>query len=82
MRNGASGRALLFGMGAIALLLVVGIFQLHSIEKRLVVQFEFGGADNHYGLVITLSEDAPPIGYTMKPVERNVWYYSEIRPRR
>lgn len=38
MRNGPSGNALILGMGGLALLLGVGILQLHFIEKRLVVQ--------------------------------------------
>jgi hypothetical protein len=47
------------------------------------VAFEFGGADNHYGLLITADPaTAPNIGYTLTPLQRNLWYYSEVRPQR
>jgi hypothetical protein len=46
------------------------------------VRFEFGGADNHYGLLMTQDSSAPNIGCTVTPVKPNLWYYSEIPPRR
>jgi hypothetical protein len=63
---------------------------VHSIERvpygkpaTTGVTFEFGGADNHYGLLITADPaSAPNIGYTLKPLQQNLWYYSEVRPQR
>jgi hypothetical protein len=47
------------------------------------VTFEFGGADNHYGLLVTADPATTPnIGYTLTPLKPNLWYYSEVRPQR
>ena len=62
---------------------------VHSIERvpyqkpTTGVVFEFGGADNHYGLLITADPaTAPNIGYMLTPLKPNLWYYSEVRPQR
>ena len=44
--------------------------------------FECGGADNHYGLLVTAEAGPPNIGYTLKPLKEDLWYYSEVPPRR
>jgi hypothetical protein len=53
----------------------------HGPSTR-AVRFEFGGADNHYGLLVTQDQAAPNIGLPLTPIKPDLWYYSEIPPRR
>jgi hypothetical protein len=47
------------------------------------VAFEFGGADRHYGIIVSEQAVKPAIGYQyLTPWGNDVWFYSEIPPRK
>jgi hypothetical protein len=65
-----------------------GVTWIHPIRSQGViaaVQFGFGGADNHYGVIVVHPNASPPADAPFSSyVERwsdDTWFYSEIRPR-
>jgi len=64
-----------------------GVHDCHEFPDGatlLSVQFEFGGADNHHGVLIALPGTTKPVAYGTTYTELwgdGVWYYSEIPPR-